>query len=198
MATNKHALIRYLALDKCFRNPGRRYSIDDLIDECSKELQEFSGDESGVKKRQVLKDIDFMTSANSYEIPLEKYKDGRRVYYRYTDRNFSIKNQPLNETEAIQLKETLITLSRFKGLPQFEWVSEIITRLESEFSIESDDQVYISGAYHCGDFVLKHKEIDRQQDLGRPIKIISASANTDERNNHEFSQFAHKFEFLDK
>jgi len=30
MATNKHATIRYQALDKCFRNPGRRYYIDDL------------------------------------------------------------------------------------------------------------------------------------------------------------------------
>ncbi len=32
MATNKHAIIRYQTLDKCFRNPGRTYYIDDLIE----------------------------------------------------------------------------------------------------------------------------------------------------------------------
>jgi len=32
MATNKNAIIRYQALDKCFRNPGRKYFMDDLMD----------------------------------------------------------------------------------------------------------------------------------------------------------------------
>ncbi|MBK6834240.1 MAG: hypothetical protein IPG89_08215 [Bacteroidetes bacterium] len=35
MATNKHAQIRYKVLDKCFKNTGRNYNIDDLLDECN-------------------------------------------------------------------------------------------------------------------------------------------------------------------
>ena len=35
MSTNKHATIRYLALDKCFRNPGKKYFIEDLIKVCN-------------------------------------------------------------------------------------------------------------------------------------------------------------------
>ena len=45
MATNKHAIIRYQALDKCFRNIGKRYFMDDLIDACNQAIYEFT--ESG-------------------------------------------------------------------------------------------------------------------------------------------------------
>lgn len=53
MATNKHATIRYQALDKCFANTGRRYFIEDLVEACNKAIYEFSGSADGVKKRQV-------------------------------------------------------------------------------------------------------------------------------------------------
>lgn len=40
MPTNKHAIIRYQALDKCFSNRYRKYYIDDLIKVCNKALEE--------------------------------------------------------------------------------------------------------------------------------------------------------------
>ncbi|MBK8700565.1 MAG: WYL domain-containing protein [Saprospiraceae bacterium] len=131
MATNKHAIIRYQTLDKCFRNPGRKYFIEDLVDACSNAIYEFTGSDSGIKRRQVLEDIKFMESMHGWNIPLARIRDGHRVFFRYEDKNFSINNQPLNETEENQLKEALLTLSRFKGMPQFEWVDEIAARLDS-------------------------------------------------------------------
>jgi predicted DNA-binding transcriptional regulator YafY len=50
-------------------------------------------------------------------------------------------NQPLNEQEAQILKESLLTLSRFRGMPQFEWVEELTARLEQTFSLKSDKKV---------------------------------------------------------
>ena len=142
MATNKHAIIRYQALDRCFRNTARRYYINDLIEACNQALYEFEGIEEGIKRRQVFDDIRFMESEQGYSIPLEKIRDGRKVYYRYSDPNFSINNEPLNEAEAEQLKEALLTLNRFKGMPQFEWVNEMITRLQSSFNlVETDKQI---------------------------------------------------------
>ena len=102
MATNKHATIRYQALDKCFRNPGKRYYIDDLIAACNDALYEYTGIDDGVKRRQVLDDIKFMESEQGWCVPLEHIRDGKRVYFRYEDLNFSINNQPLNETEQNQ------------------------------------------------------------------------------------------------
>lgn len=135
MATNKHATIRYQVLDRCFRNPGRKYYIDDLVEACNEALLEYSGIEDGVKRRQVLEDIKFMESSQGWSIPLERVRDGHKVFFRYEDRSFSINSQPLNENEQNQLKEALLTLSRFKGMPQFEWVDELITKLDAEFGL---------------------------------------------------------------
>lgn len=140
MSTNKHATIRFNALDKCFRNTGRRYFMDNLIEACNKALYEYSGIEDGVKRRQVFDDIRFMESDAGWSVDLERLKDGRRVYYRYSDTDFSISKKPLNDTEAAQLRETISVLSRFKGLPQFEWMEDIVTHLENTFSLIGTSQ----------------------------------------------------------
>ncbi len=143
MATNKHATIRYHALDRCFSNYGRKYFIEDLINACNEAIYEFSGIEDGVKRRQIFDDITFMESEQGWSIPLERLKEGRRVYYRYSDRNYSIKNQGINPTEAEQLKETLTILARFKGMPQFEWIEEMQIRLEENFKLKSNVQSFV-------------------------------------------------------
>ncbi len=156
MGTNKHAIIRYQTLDKCFSNPGRKYFIEDLVDACSNAIYEFSGSDSGVKRRQILEDIKFMESTQGWNIPLERKREGHRIYFRYDDKNFSINNQPLNVTEENQLNEALLTLSRFKGMPQFEWVDEISARLDSGLGlshsnqkiIEFDQNNYLKGLEH--------------------------------------------------
>jgi predicted DNA-binding transcriptional regulator YafY len=138
MATNKHAQIRYQILDRCFRNPGRRYFIEDLVKACNDAIYEHSGIVDGVKKRQVQDDISFMESEAGWSVTLERKKDGKRVYYRYKDIRYSINNQPLNETEINQLKETIYMLNRFKGMPQFGWMEEILARLENTFKLNGE------------------------------------------------------------
>jgi predicted DNA-binding transcriptional regulator YafY len=156
VATNKHAIIRYHALDQCFSNPGRKYFIDDLIEACNKALYENNSKLEGVKRRQVFEDIKFMESEQGWSVPLERLKDGKQVFYRYDDRSFSIKNQPVNELEANQLKETLSILTRFKGMPQFEWMEEMFVRLETSFKLKGNNEVivgfeqnpYLKGLHH--------------------------------------------------
>ncbi|MCK3686167.1 WYL domain-containing protein [Maribellus sp. YY47] len=141
MSTNKNATIRYQALDRCFRNPGRKYYIEDLIDACNDALLDVDPKSSGVKRRQIYEDIKFMQDSKGFDAPVESFKDGRKAFYRYTDMNFSINSQPLNEQEAQQLKESLLTLSRFKGMPQFDWVEELTARLEHTFNLKTDDNI---------------------------------------------------------
>ena len=143
MPTNKHAIIRYQALNKCFRNIGRKYFIEDLVSACNQAIYDFTGSNLGIKKRQIFEDIKFMESDSGYSIDLIRHKEGRKVYYRYSDTKFSIDSQPLNELEANQLKEALMTLGRFKGMPQFNWVGELTTRLESSFSLLSNNKEVI-------------------------------------------------------
>ena len=156
MATNKHATIRYQVLDRCFKNTGRKYSMDDLVLECNKALNEYTGAKTSVMRRQVYEDIKFMESSQGWSIALERVRDGHKVLYRYEDRSFSINSQPLNQTEQKQLKEALLTLSRFKGMPQFEWVDELSARLDSGLGlsqhtgpvIEFEQNKYLKGLDH--------------------------------------------------
>ncbi len=138
MAQTKLATIRYQALDRCFSNWGRRYFIEDLIEECNKALQEYLGEDAGVKRRQVFEDIKFMESESGWSVDLARPKDGKRVYYRYRDRNFSINQRPMSEYEARQLRDTLVMLQRFKGMPNFEWVDEVATRMQATYNLGSD------------------------------------------------------------
>lgn len=138
MSTNRHAAIRYQALDRCFSNWGRKYFIEDLIEACNEAIYEFTGNSNGIKRRQLFDDIRFMESEAGYSIPLEKLSEGKRKYYRYSDRNFSINKRPLSQHEAEQLKDTVLMLNRFKGLPQFEWMEEVLTRLEDSFKLKAN------------------------------------------------------------
>jgi predicted DNA-binding transcriptional regulator YafY len=137
VSTNKFALIRYKILDSCFRNYGRRYFIDDLIVECSKVLQEISGESAGISRRQIFDDISFMESSEGWQIELVRKKDGRKVYYQYTDSTFSINNMPLNEIEIHHLSSIIDSLSQFKGMPQFEFLNEILPKLKQGIDIKN-------------------------------------------------------------
>lgn len=141
MATNRNATIRYNTLDKCFQNHGRKFFIDDLIEECNRALLDFDHKSQGVKRRQIYDDIRFMQSEQGWAIPLERKKDGKKVYMRYADKEFSINKQPLNQLEAQQLQESLLTLSRFKGIRQFEWIKEVSARLEQSFQLGTQEEV---------------------------------------------------------
>lgn len=144
MGVTKNALIRYQTLDRCFRNPGKRYYIEDLLEACNNSLFEHEPNSEGIRKRQLYDDFRYMESSQGWSIPLERYKEGRRVYFRYDDLNFSINNQPINENEAEQLKSAMLVLRRFKGLPQFEWVDEIVHKLDQSFNLSNKPKGIIS------------------------------------------------------
>lgn len=135
MATNKHATIRYHALDRCFSNVGKKYFMENLLEACGDAIYTFTGTSEGISRRQIFEDIKFMESEQGWSIPLQRCKDGKKVYYRYSDSNYSIKKQAINESEANQLKETLLILTRFKGMPQFDWIEEQMVRIEEAFNL---------------------------------------------------------------
>lgn len=142
MSTNKNASIRYQALDKCFRDQRHRYYIEDLMDKCEEALYYYNG-VGGVSRRQIFEDIKFMESDTGWSIPLDRMKDGRKVYYRYSDSEFSINKQPLTDNEAQQLKAVIQTLARFRGISQNEWIEEVISNLEWRFNLKNSKQSII-------------------------------------------------------
>lgn len=77
-----------------------------------------------------------MESEAGWQIQLERLKEGKRTYYRYKDPNFSIKLPPLTQREAEQLGTAIQAISRYRNLPSYGWVEEIIATLENRFDIE--------------------------------------------------------------
>ena len=144
MPINKNALLRYQVLDRCFRNPGKRYYIKDLLKACNDALFDYDPEAQGIKKRQLYEDIRFMESSQGWSIPLERIRDGQRTYLRYDDLDFSINNQPLNEVETEQLKSAMMVLTKFKGMPQFEWVNELMPKIDQSFNLTNAPNEIIS------------------------------------------------------
>ncbi|WP_294333877.1 WYL domain-containing protein [uncultured Chryseobacterium sp.] len=131
MAQNKNAQIRYKTLERCFSNIYKKYFINDLIKHCSGVLTDYYVTETTISRRQILADINFMRSEAGFDAPIESYKDGKKVFYRYSNPKFSILKSPLSPSELNSLNEAIETLSRINNLPGFDWVIAMQTKLNS-------------------------------------------------------------------
>lgn len=170
MATNKHAHIRYTILDKCFSNFNRNYTYDDLIEEVNQVLHEMGTE--GVQLRQLQYDIAYMKSNEGYGIELdEELKISKKRLFRYKDKSFSIANHPLNLNDTEQLETTIAILSRYKHREEFNWLEELIPRMQQTFNLvaEGDNGIIsyqqnidLKGIEHIGtlfNLILKRKLI---------------------------------------
>lgn len=137
MASNKHAQIRYKVLDDCFSNFRRKFYFNDLLERCNEALRELYGEEhTGIKTRTLRSDINYIRArAAETGVDVESVDDGNGYYYRYTEPDFSIFKRGLGEDDLAQLKETILMLQRFKGMPNFDWMSELVVKLEDKLNL---------------------------------------------------------------
>ena len=137
MASNKHAQIRYKVLDDCFSNFHRKFYFEDLMDRCNDALRELYGEEhTGIKTRTLRSDISYIRDrASEAGVEVVATDDGNGFYYRYSEPDFSIFKRGLGEDDLAQLKETILMLQRFKGMPNFDWMSELVVKLEDRLDL---------------------------------------------------------------
>lgn len=143
MAQNKGAIVRYRAIDKCLRSKHGKYGIDELRRACEEALYDAFSERISVSRRQLYLDLNHLESNAGFRAEIEHYRDGKNVYYRYADPNFSIEKAPITDDEMNQLKETILMLNRFKGMPHFEWMEEILSKLEDTFHLKSSEDSVI-------------------------------------------------------
>jgi predicted DNA-binding transcriptional regulator YafY len=105
---------------------------------------EMDPESKGISRRQILDDIAFMESGEGWGIDLVRHRDGKKVFYRYEDTNYSINNMPLNEVEVNQLQSAMQILNQFTGMPQFNWVNEMLPKLQSGIHGAEDKRQIIS------------------------------------------------------
>ncbi len=143
MPANRNALLRYQIIDKCLRNRSRRWTWKDIIVKVNEGLLVDNPDSDGIGKTTLYEDLKNI-EYKIYNLEIEKIKEGKTTYLRYSDPTASINNQPLSEIEAKQLRAAIMVISRFKGLPQFDWINEIIPILESKMGLVEREKEIIS------------------------------------------------------
>lgn len=143
MATNKNARLRYEALDKCLSNFTRKFYIEDLQRAVCQYLSDQLSENVSVSVRQIYQDLKDMEKTSGMNAPIMAYKDGsRRKYYRYSDPGFSIVD--LTDNELTELETTVRMLASFRGMPQFDWMADIINKLKKKYKVKGSDKTVIS------------------------------------------------------
>lgn len=138
MPVNKNALIRYKTIDRCLRNPYRRWTLEDLVDACSDALYEAEGIMKGVSVRTVQADIQMMRSSKlGYEAPIEVYE---KKYYRYSDPEYSIMSLPISRKDLDLLQEAVDMLGQFSEFDQFAEMADVIGWLQNNFFIQRNGE----------------------------------------------------------
>ncbi len=128
MPVNRNALIRYKTIDKCLQNRLRRWTLQDLIDQCSEVLYEYEGIDKGVSRRTVQADIQVMRSDKlGYNAPIIVKE---RKYYTYEDPNYSITNAPISDKDLVRLNEAVGFLKQFQGFSHFRELDTMVQKLE--------------------------------------------------------------------
>lgn len=139
MPKTKNALIRQRVIDRCLGSV-RNYSMRDLMDACNKELSNY-GELPVTAMNTIREDINQICS-NYPDAKIVPRRVGRNIFYSYEDKSYSIFKIPFNRDEVVQLTQTLLILSRFEGMPQFEWVEDFIHRFKSSLKLSfSDDPI---------------------------------------------------------
>lgn len=155
MSTNKSALIRYKTIDQCLKNRYRKWSLDDIIEKVSDALYEFEGITTGVGKRTIQADIQFMRSDKlGYNAPIVVVD---RKFYTYEDENYSITQSPIKDEDVDKMKEIVSLLKQFNGFQYFDEMTELIAKLENNIYksakqtpnyIQFEDNKQLKGIVH--------------------------------------------------
>ena len=132
MPANKNALIRYKTIDRCLRNRYRRWTIEDLVDACSDALYDMEGIRKGISLRTVQGDIQIMRSDKlGYNAPIEVYD---RIYYRYSDPQYSITDMPLSEDDFLLIKRTVDLLGKNENQPQNGEICKVLVKVKNRLN----------------------------------------------------------------
>lgn len=133
MPTNKGALIRRQVLDGCLSS-NRNYTLLDLMAQCNIVLREHGFKE--VSSENTIR-TDLREMKRQYPgAEVVSMRKGRNILYRYKNKDFSIYKKPLTDTEILGLTQALSALSRFDGMPGFEWLDKLIERLKPSLNID--------------------------------------------------------------
>lgn len=142
MAIDKNKLIRYRVYDQCFSNFTKMYTRSMLRDKVNEALLAVGLEEVGQSTvnhdispngnfdRDMCPDVDVVAYKS---MGIEGTKEN--TYYRYAEKGYSIWKVDLDETQVLQLQNALLMLNQFKGLPDMDWVQDLMESICKRYNI---------------------------------------------------------------
>ena len=139
MANTKDYAFREMIYDQCF-STGKEYTCKQLMDIVNKRLEE-----RGMKLIQSRTTFmqDMMEMNGKFNNLWQKdgivYEDrNKKRYYRYRYGIDSIYNHELTQEEVEKLQEVKSLLHGFKGMPNFDWIDQMLTRLDCNITARNE------------------------------------------------------------
>lgn len=127
MPKTKDFYHRIEVIDECFRQKGKKWSVEELLACVNQKLQDRF--DENISKRTIQYALDYLI--NEKGAPLERIKKGARVYYYYSDANYSIKNLPLTDEEIVLLKDAVEVIKQIGNTSIAQEFASIIGKLEN-------------------------------------------------------------------
>lgn len=150
MPHSKAQFRRYQILNSLFRRRGSKYTLDSLLEEINSELELNYGKSFKISRRTLQEDIRMMKSPppDGFNAPIQNIY-GTGLYY-YSNPGFSILNLPLDKTDKKKLFQAFDLLKQIKGIPQSDYLYELMTRLQIIDQSSSDKKrlIYFEESYY--------------------------------------------------
>lgn len=131
MALSKNAFTRYRILDRCLSDFSRKYFLEDLLFAVNDQLHDMG--QPNISQRTLYEDLRYMASDSGFSADIDKLFTGKKPYYRYASKGFTIFKSPLSRNEMLQLGNSLKLLATFEGEAGFGWIAETRSLLQDRF-----------------------------------------------------------------
>lgn len=111
MANTKNALLRTQIIDRCLNDKRRKYSTQDLMQECNKVLSA-----KGMTEVTSLNTIreDIAAIEEHWMVKVDMVVSGRNKYYTYADPSFSIYKIGLNDAQKEKFAKAMNILTEIQ------------------------------------------------------------------------------------
>ena len=158
---------RELIYDECFSS-GKEFTREQLMEIVNKRLEQ--RDFKPIQSRTTfMQDMQEMNE-KLYKLYRRKaivYEDRhKKRYYRYADGIDGIFNRELNQEEVNRLNEIRNLLLGFKGMPKFNWIDQMLTRLDCNITARKEIASFEGGSNRSSKFLMPlFKAISERQVL---------------------------------
>ena len=158
---------RELIYDECFSS-GKEFTREQLMEIVNKRLAQ--RDFKPIQSRTTfMQDMQEMNEKlyRLYHKEAIVYEDRhKKRYYRYADGIDGIFNRELTQEEVDNLNEVRNLLLGFKGMPKFDWIDQMLTRLDCNITAKKEIASFEGGTDRSSKFLMiLYKAISERQVL---------------------------------